>query len=218
LSSTGYEGVESHGASVRISFRLDGRKIRERLENVPDTPQGWKQAAGIRKKIIQRIEAGAYRRADFFSDARRETQKTAAIFDDFAPLWIAERTLHVKPATIKAYKHIVARFSKKFGKRRMLDIDYLDIAQFLADLKVSAKTRNNYRISYAVFLVLLSIVDTSTQTQPQDSKTRKQSDPKSSRSQLTSETEFLDTCRSITRRPSITISFLLSVLVSGHQK
>jgi len=147
LSSTGFEGVESHGASVRISFRLDGRKIRERLENVPDTPQGWKQAAGIRKKIIQRIEAGAYRRADFFSDARRETQKTAAIFDDFAPLWIAERTLHVKPATIKAYKHIVARFSKKFGKRRMLDIDYLDIAQFLADLKVSAKTRNNYRIT-----------------------------------------------------------------------
>jgi len=29
----------------------------------------------------------------------------------------------------------------------MLDIDYLDIARFLADLKVSAKTRNNYRIA-----------------------------------------------------------------------
>lgn len=146
MAATGFEGVESHGASVRISFRLDGRKIRERLD-VPNTPAGWKEAAGVRKKIIGRIEAGAYRRADFFSDAKRETQKTAAIFDDFAPRWLDERVLHVAPSTIKAYKGIIGKFSKKFGRRRMLDIDYLDIAEFFASLKVSAKTRNNYRIT-----------------------------------------------------------------------
>lgn len=150
MSTTrGYKGVEDHRSGVRISFMLNGERIREMLPNIKQTNAGHQQAAKIRAEILDRIKLGTFRFSDYFPDSQRAgvvVQRGAHLFSDIADKWLDAQRLRIAPKTAKGFESQIKFWKEQFAGMKIADIDYLTITSAFANKKAKAKTRNNYLI------------------------------------------------------------------------
>lgn len=135
--------VEPRKTNIRLKFTHDGRRCVEPLD-LPPTPPNIKAAQRLLAKILGAIEAGYYRRDDFFESSRPEAAQT---FKEYAEEWL--KTLTVEKSTLRSYRTaLAASWYPTLGDKRLLQIRYTDLTKTIADRskQVSGKTINNHLI------------------------------------------------------------------------
>lgn len=156
--------VEPLRTAIRLKFTWLGTRCVETLDLAP-TPANIKAAERTLAKIISAIEAGVYRRSDFFQG---DDSKTHNLFGDYADEWL--KTIVVAKSTRRSYKTALdASWKPAFGDKHLAQIRYSDVKKAIANRAavVSGKTVNNHLI------VLRGIFDTARrdgliQTDPTD--------------------------------------------------
>lgn len=133
--------IEARPNNIRLRYTYMGQRQVETLDLAP-TPANIKAAERLLARIQSAIQAGVYRRADFFetSDAAPENPT----FGEWADKWLAMTT--VDHGTFKHYKHAIDHVWKPaFGDKLIASVRHSDIqAVVAARMKVvSGKTVNN---------------------------------------------------------------------------
>lgn len=136
--------VEPRASSVRLKFTHLGKRQVETLDLAP-TPANIKAAERLLSKIVAAIDAGIYRRADYFEDAgRKPTHQT---FREYSTAWL--ETIVVAKSTLRSYRTALeASWNPMLGDMVMQQIKHSDAAKAVAHRSkvVSGKTLNNHLI------------------------------------------------------------------------
>ena len=143
------EGIIARTTSIRIDFRWNDRRFRERVALRP-TAANMRAAARMRSEILQAIELGVFTREDFaryFPESPSIPIKEAArevTFNEVADMWL-KLISHKAPTTLSEYENLLnARWRPLYGNRPIAEITYEELAMDLADFpRMAAKTFNN---------------------------------------------------------------------------
>lgn len=134
--------VEPLRESIRLKFTWLGKRRVETL-NLAPTPANIKAAERTLAKIVSAIEAGVYRREDYFEG---KGPKTKEGFAEYADAWV--ETLTVEASTKAAYiAALNSTWKPAFDGRALAEIRHSDVKKAVADKVksgVSGKTVNNY--------------------------------------------------------------------------
>lgn len=144
--------VEPLKTAIRLKFTHLGARRVETLD-LPPTPANLKAAARMLERIVGAIQAGVYRRADFFEASGKAA--TQQIFRDYADAWL--KTIVVAKSTRDSYEvALSASWNPAFGDMTLGEIRFSDVKKAVAGraAKVSGKTINNHLI------VLRGVFDT----------------------------------------------------------
>ncbi|WP_454760656.1 tyrosine-type recombinase/integrase [Caulobacter segnis] len=136
--------VEPRASSIRLKFTHLGQRQVETLDLAP-TPANIKAAERLLAKVVAAIDAGIYRRADYFDDtASRPTHQT---FREYSAAWL--ETIVVAKSTLRSYRTALeASWNPTLGDMILQQIKHSDAARALATRSkvVSGKTLNNHLI------------------------------------------------------------------------
>lgn len=136
--------VEPRASSIRLKFTHLGRRQVETLDLAP-TPANIKAAERMLAKIVAAIDAGIYRRADFFEDASQAP--THQTFREYGAAWL--ETIVVARSTLRSYRTALdASWNPSLGDMIIQQIRHSDAARAVAARAkvVSGKTLNNHLI------------------------------------------------------------------------
>jgi len=147
-------GVEIRANSIRVSFVVDGKTVRERLtvggKSMSPTPANLKYAHRLSADIKRRIWTGTFSYAEFFPDSKRarNDQFKADTFGQLAKLWLESKGQLVD-ATKNQYETATRFWLKLIGSDRKLNtIDHKFLAAKIGGYPwTSAKAHNNYLIA-----------------------------------------------------------------------
>ena len=104
------EGIIARTTSIRIDFRWNDRRFRERVALRP-TAANMRAAARMRSEILQAIELGVFTREDFaryFPESPSIPIKEAArevTFNEVADMWL-KLISHKAPTTLSEYENL----------------------------------------------------------------------------------------------------------------
>jgi integrase len=132
--------VEPLKGCIRLKFTVNGARCVERM-NLAPTPANLKAAARLLERIVGAVQAGCYRRGDFFEGSGPATTQT---FADYADEWL--KTLTVEKSTLDAYRvSLNATWKPAFEGKRLSEIRYSEVKAAVAakSKAVSGKTVNN---------------------------------------------------------------------------
>ncbi|MDH5633084.1 MAG: site-specific integrase [Gammaproteobacteria bacterium] len=129
------KGVEIRGGSIRVYFRFNGEKCRERL-NMEPTPANVVYAERMVEQIKHEIKVGAFDYAKHFPGSSRLAENSLGHYLD---LFLEIKSNKVAPSTWDLYRSIIETWLKpSFGARQANSIDSIElerwISQDLADL------------------------------------------------------------------------------------
>lgn len=136
--------VEARASGIRLKFTYLGSRQVEVLSLKP-TPANIKAAERLLARILAAIDAGIYRRGDFFVDAT--SGPTKQTFGEYADEWL--KTIVVAKSTLRSYKTALdASWKPALGHLVIQSIRYTEIAKAVAARSkvVSGKTLNNHLI------------------------------------------------------------------------
>lgn len=136
--------VEARESCIRLKFTHLGQRQVERLDLKP-TPANLKAAEKLMARIQGAINAGVYRREDFFETPGRPT--ALARFGEYADTWLD--TIVVEKSTRRSYKTALnASWKPAFGDMVLAQVRFSDVKKAIADRAkvVSGKTINNHLI------------------------------------------------------------------------
>lgn len=135
--------LEIRATSIRLKFTHLRRRRVETLDLNP-TPANIKAAERLLARIVGAIEAGVYRREDFFEGSGPATRAT---FAEYADEWL--KTIIVEKSTRRSYKTALsATWKPALGDKLLPEIKRSDIKTIIAARAktVSGKTINNHLI------------------------------------------------------------------------
>ena len=136
--------VEARASSIRLKFTYLGERQLETLDLKP-TPANIKAAERTLAKIVASIDAGVYRREDFFETiGKGPTHQT---FGAYADEWL--KTLVVEKSTLRSYNTALsASWKPALGSLIMQQVRHSDVKKAVAARSkvVSGKTLNNHLI------------------------------------------------------------------------
>lgn len=144
------EGVHARSASIRIDFRWNDHRYRERVALRP-TAANLRAAARMRNEILQAIDLGVFSWADFAryfpespSIPKTEEAVQAVTFNEMADMWL-KLISHKAPTTLSEYTNLLnSRWRPLYGNRSMAEITFEEFAMDIAEFpRMAAKTFNN---------------------------------------------------------------------------
>lgn len=136
--------VEARASSIRLKFTYLGQRQVETLDLKP-TPANIKASERLLARIQAAIQAGVYRREDFFETAG--SGPTHQTFSDYADQWL--KTVVGEKSTLRSYRTALdASWKPVFGSTPIQQIRFSDVKRAVADRAkvVSGKTVNNHLI------------------------------------------------------------------------
>ena len=136
--------VEPRASSIRLKFTYLGQRQVETLALAP-TPANIKAAERMLGKIVAAIDAGIYRRADYFEDP--DAKPTHQTFSEYADAWL--ETIVVAKSTLRSYRTALsASWKPALGDLVLQQIKHSDVKKAVAARAkvVSGKTINNHLI------------------------------------------------------------------------
>lgn len=136
--------VEPRASSIRLKFTHLGKRQVETLD-LPPTPANIKAAERLLARIVASIDAGIYRRADYFEDAK--STGAHLTFREYSSQWL--ETIVVAKSTLRSYRTALeASWNPTLGDMVLQQIRHSDTARALASRAkvVSGKTLNNHLI------------------------------------------------------------------------
>jgi len=136
--------VEALSSAIRLKFTVHGVRHAETLDLKPTAPN-LKASHRILAQVLAAIQAGVYRREDFFAGAGKPT--ATQTFAEYADEWL--KTLTLEKSTRRSYKTALeATWKPALGDKLLVVIRFSDIRKAIADRAsdVSGKTINNHLI------------------------------------------------------------------------
>lgn len=145
-----FEGILARTASIRIDFRWNDRRFRERIALKP-TAANIRAAARMRTEILQAIGLGVFTWNDFaryFPESPSipvsEAATRAITFNEVADMWL-KLNGHKAATTLSEYENLLnSRWRPLYGNRPIAEITYEELALDVAEFpRMAAKTFNN---------------------------------------------------------------------------
>ncbi len=145
-----FEGILARTASIRIDFRWNDRRFRERVALKP-TAANIRAAARMRTEILQAIGLGVFTWNDFaryFPESPSIPVSEAATreitFNEVADMWL-KLNGHKAATTLSEYENLLnSRWRPLYGNRPIAEITYEELALDVAEFpRMAAKTFNN---------------------------------------------------------------------------
>lgn len=135
-------GVEMNGKQLRIWFILNGQRYREPLEGIAKVNKASiAYADNKRRTIMTEIKEGRFDYAAHFPNSPRAAmlsgtggQANKRTVEEGIDRWLEVQRAQKASSTVVNYVSKSIHVSKKFGKRRIVDINRSDIALFQAQL------------------------------------------------------------------------------------
>lgn len=93
-------GIEPLKTSIRIWWRIDGKRERETLHNTPPTPENLKKARDTADMIALQLKMGVFNRETVFPNSLRQPK---AYFDYYIALFKTNHQNNVCPTTWNTY-------------------------------------------------------------------------------------------------------------------
>ena len=154
-------------AGETVSYQIKVSRGRDKLTGKQLTPftttytppEGWSKKAVERDLIrfMGEFEA-ACKRGEVLT---KEEQKTQAVeqaelvqkekaeeerkltFNKYVELFLQEKSITLSPMTVHSYKQSLKRPAAVFGEMKMVDIEYLMVKKFIADMQGGQRNRDN---------------------------------------------------------------------------
>jgi integrase len=121
--------VEALSSAIRLKFTVHRVRHAETLDLKPTAPN-LKAAQRILAQVLAAIQAGVYRREDFFAGAGRPT--ATQTFAEYADEWLL--TLTVEKSTRRSYTTALrATWKPALGDMRLGQVRYSDIKKAIAE-------------------------------------------------------------------------------------
>lgn len=145
-----FEGIHARTASIRIDFRWNDRRFRERVALKP-TAANIRAAARMRTEIVQAIGLGVFTWNDFaryFPESPSIPVSEAATreitFNEVADMWL-KLNGHKAATTLSEYENLLnSRWRPLYGNRPIAEITYEELALDVTEFpRMAAKTFNN---------------------------------------------------------------------------
>lgn len=136
--------VEPRASSIRLKFTHLGKRQIETLSLAP-TPANIKAAERLLAKIVASVDAGIYRRSDYFDDGQQKAAHQT--FREYSSAWL--ETIVVAKSTLRSYRTALeASWNPTLGDLVLQQIRHSDAARAMAARAkvVSGKTLNNHLI------------------------------------------------------------------------
>lgn len=135
-------GVTPRGKWIQITFPYLGERCRETLKR-PPTPPNIAHAKRLRQEIMEKIDHGTFKYADYFPESQRAEKPTAK------PTFRALGAAYLKTltdlafSTVEGYDHLLElHVYPTLGDKPIDTITYLDLTGIIPD-GITGKTRNN---------------------------------------------------------------------------
>lgn len=147
MGSTG-RGVEVRESSIRLIFRVEGKRMCETLKTdgkpLAPTPANIRYANRVADEIRQKIRFGTYVHADYFPDSEHSTSGRSITRGEQLDKWLLTQA-HKANSTLKGYRVAVDWWKQKLVPELPLKtLKHSDILLALASEPTwSGKTRNN---------------------------------------------------------------------------
>ncbi|MDR7946656.1 Arm DNA-binding domain-containing protein [Achromobacter aegrifaciens] len=144
------QGIEARTTSIRIYFRWNNQRYRERV-NLSPTAANMRAAARMRNEILQAIDLGVFTWDDFarhFPDSPsipvKEVSARGVTFNEMADMWLKLNS-HKAATTLSEYENLLnSRWRPLYGHRPIAEITFEELAMDVAAFpRVAAKTFNN---------------------------------------------------------------------------
>lgn len=178
------EGVHARSASIRIDFRWNDHRYRERVALRP-TAANLRAAARMRNEILQAIDLGVFTWADFArhfpespSIPKTEEAGQAVTFNEMADMWL-KLISHKAATTLSEYTNLLnSRWRPLYGNRPMAEITFEEFAMDVAEFpRMAAKTFNNVMTPARQIWALAYKMGKVPENITQDIESRKGQDP-----------------------------------------
>jgi len=135
-------GVEMNGKQLRIWFILNGQRCREPLDGIAKVNKtSIAYADNKRRTIITEIKEGRFDYAAHFPNSPRAAMFSGTggpankrTVQEGIDRWLEVQRAQKASSTVVNYVSKAIHVSKKFGKRRIVDVSRSDIALFQAQL------------------------------------------------------------------------------------
>lgn len=139
-------------SAIQIEFTYRGSRCRESLK-IEATPSNLKYAANLRGEILNSIERGTFRYADYFPDSpraklfghagRRRTVEEA-LTSYIAGIEEAAAAGNMSPGTLHGYRSAVEHhLVPTFGKTALRDLTTAELRDWMRGMVTTAKTVRN---------------------------------------------------------------------------
>ncbi len=157
-------GVEIHGNRLRIDFRLDGKRYKEKLD-LPVTKDSVIAAQGLRARVLAAIKDGSFVYGEFFAKSKHARTVDVisgkrATFGHYANIWLKTKQNEVRQTTFKSYNsklkfHILPQWEL----RMMDDIKVSELNDWRQDLR-SGDNRSAKPLSAKMIKEIFAIMNT----------------------------------------------------------
>lgn len=93
-------GIEPLKTSIRIWWKIDGKRDRDTLHDTPPTPNNLKEAQAIADMIVQQLRMGIFNRTQIFPHSKKRTE---LYFAHYIQLFKINEQHNVSPITWQTY-------------------------------------------------------------------------------------------------------------------
>ena len=132
------DGVQVHGAAIRIDFRYRGVRCRETLKGLQVTNANIKFAEKKRAAILFEIGRGTFDYASHFPDSNRCSQFGSnphrdRTVDQALDLWLSVKKIRTAQSTYVNYKSKVENHIRpRWGSHKLASITKTEIEKWIA--------------------------------------------------------------------------------------
>ncbi|NMZ97450.1 Arm DNA-binding domain-containing protein [Pseudomonas lundensis] len=124
------DGVEARGNSLRVYFRLNGKRCRELIPggNTPANREHAKRLVGI---IKYEIQAGTFNYSRHFPNSAKLVENT---FGHYLDLWLKIKSNSVAATSYRGYANKAeVHVRPRWGKVQIDQIDHIDLQEWVQD-------------------------------------------------------------------------------------
>ena len=110
-------GIEKLKTSIRIWWKIDGKRERETLYNTPPTAENIKQAQATADMIAQQIKLGIFDRNQVFPNSPKRPQ---AYFNYYISIWETTEQAIVAPSSWRTYKNKMENHIRPYWGNKLI--------------------------------------------------------------------------------------------------
>lgn len=110
-------GIEKLATSIRIWWRIDGKRERETLYNTPPTPENCRQAQATADMIALQIDMGIFDRHQVFPNSPKRPQ---AYFGYYIEIWKSNEQDNVAPSSWQSYNSRIDHHIRPYWDKKQI--------------------------------------------------------------------------------------------------
>lgn len=140
------KGIRPHGSGIQIDFIYKGKRYREKLA-IPPSEANLKHAERTRNAILFDIAKGDLDLDKYFANRSHKRSELSGEISEALDNFLKFKRLDCAPSTLRDYQSAIDfHLRPKFGKYSFKEVTALMVREWLTDLLISGKRKNNILI------------------------------------------------------------------------